>query len=460
MPRFEDLPDIVRDARIETEFPDEYTTKHVRYKAGTSARHRRLRKEETWTRSSLLGQGAYGIVYLEHRKDDLKQRKRAVKEIKKFVRPGIEVDYWRELEAIFKFSHPKYSHCFVTADGWFEKDDSVFISMEYLPLGDLHTHLAQPLPEREARQIATQLLDGLEFMHGNNFVHRDLKPGNIMVVDPSPEWYIKIADFGISKRRREDVSTLNTMGRGTEGYAAPEVLGLGHAHENASYTFLVDMWSLGAVVYKLLTRQAAFQNLKKLYKYAEGDSEFPFGPLDAVKASPLASDFILALMSPRPEARPAAASAKLHHWLEMSSSSEDASVDAICDAAMLSGGDRSESSDSEDSIAPSAPIDPDASVNAEQTPAKQALPPYHAPYIEPGTDDAQRGRLPHLPMESRTILKTASQSNLKAAITRLRSQQEVSSKDEAVLESDDASTRMTDSSSSGSQNGSAVAVEP
>lgn len=45
MPRFEDLPDIVRDASIETEFLDDHTTKHVRYKARNSARHRRLRKE-------------------------------------------------------------------------------------------------------------------------------------------------------------------------------------------------------------------------------------------------------------------------------------------------------------------------------------------------------------------------------------------------------------------------------
>lgn len=227
--------------------------------------------------------------------------------------------------------------------------------MEYLPHGDLNRYLAQPLPEREARQITTQLLDGLTFMHENKFVHRDLKPGvsnvstsifisnttqklttssrfqqNIMVVDPGPEWYVKIADFGISKRRREDTSTLNTMGRGTEGYAAPEVLGLGRAHENASYTFLVDMWSLGAVLYKILTCQVAFQSLRKLCKYAEEEIEFPRGPLEANNVSTLAADFILTLMSPRPDARPAATSAKVHPWFEMSSSSEESiSLDAI-----------------------------------------------------------------------------------------------------------------------------------
>lgn len=54
---------------------------------------------------------------------------------------------------------------------------SIFIIMEYLELGDLETHLTRPLPEREARQVVCQVLEGLVFMHDNGFVHRDLKPG-------------------------------------------------------------------------------------------------------------------------------------------------------------------------------------------------------------------------------------------------------------------------------------------
>jgi serine/threonine protein kinase len=48
--------------------------------------------------------------------------------------------------------------------------------MEYLQLGDLEGHLKTPLTQIEARQITQQLLEGLEFMHNNNFAHRDLKP--------------------------------------------------------------------------------------------------------------------------------------------------------------------------------------------------------------------------------------------------------------------------------------------
>ncbi len=61
--------------------------------------------------------------------------------------------------------------------GWFENDCSIFITMEYLPLGDLETRLQAPLPEDQARVITRQVLQGLVFMHQNKFAHRDLKPG-------------------------------------------------------------------------------------------------------------------------------------------------------------------------------------------------------------------------------------------------------------------------------------------
>lgn len=52
----------------------------------------------------------------------------------------------------------------------------MFITMEYLPDGDLHKCLNSPLPEDEAQHIVFQILEGLDFMHNNGFAHRDLKP--------------------------------------------------------------------------------------------------------------------------------------------------------------------------------------------------------------------------------------------------------------------------------------------
>lgn len=72
----------------------------------------------------------------------------------------------------------KYEHCFVKSYGWYEDNDSLYIAMEYLELGDLqHSMQSNPhLSEHDGAVITSQILEGLEFMHENDFAHRDLKP--------------------------------------------------------------------------------------------------------------------------------------------------------------------------------------------------------------------------------------------------------------------------------------------
>ena len=60
--------------------------------------------------------------------------------------------------------------------GWYEDDANVFIAMEYFPHGDLQNYLLSSIPEGEVQEIASQVLEGLAFMHDNGFAHRDLKP--------------------------------------------------------------------------------------------------------------------------------------------------------------------------------------------------------------------------------------------------------------------------------------------
>jgi serine/threonine protein kinase len=64
----------------------------------------------------------------------------------------------------------------VRSFGWYENDAKVFIAMEYFPHGDLQSYLLSPIPEGEVKEIASQVLEGLAFMHDNGFAHRDLKP--------------------------------------------------------------------------------------------------------------------------------------------------------------------------------------------------------------------------------------------------------------------------------------------
>ncbi|KAM6510628.1 hypothetical protein FSOLCH5_011073 [Fusarium solani] len=210
-----------------------------------------------------------------------------------------------------KFSHPRYRHCFVSSRGWYEHQDSVFITMEFLELGDLQRYLTRPLPESQGQEITKQTLEGLSFMHDNGFIHRDLKPANIMVVTKGPNWFVKIADFGISRRRHQDVTTLLTLKRGTLGFAAPEALGV---ESDVTYSFSVDMWSLGAVAYRILTNASAFSYLSDMFRYASGMLEFPEEKLKFHNVSELGRNFIIKLMQPVPEDRLSAAQAMLHPW--------------------------------------------------------------------------------------------------------------------------------------------------
>ncbi|MCJ1424382.1 hypothetical protein MMC29_002270 [Sticta canariensis] len=137
--------------------------------------------------------------------------------------------------------------------------------MEYLPNGDLHQYLSSPLPEKESQQIVLQILEGLQFMHDFGFAHRDLKPANILIVCKGPDWWVKIADFGISKRATEGHTVLRTQ-IGTPAFAAPEVLGCFQLDDTSidSYTNAVDIWSLGVMIFRILTSKPPFKDQHRL----------------------------------------------------------------------------------------------------------------------------------------------------------------------------------------------------
>lgn len=155
--------------------------------------------------------------------------------------------------------------------------------MEYLQHGDLRSIIGRSaLPESEVQLISRQVVEGLGFMHSNGFVHRDLKPAvraehvvrctpclfanflqNILVVKPGPTWWVKLGDFGISKRASEATALRTAIG--TVGYLAPEVpigseLSMDDDESEQTYTSAVDMWALGEIVYRLLTQRPAFRS--------------------------------------------------------------------------------------------------------------------------------------------------------------------------------------------------------
>ena len=139
-----------------------------------------------------------------------------------------------------------------------------------------------------------------------------------MVVAPGPGWKVKIGDFGISKRRQQDVTSLHTLQRGTLGYAAPEVLGFGARNAvSTSYTSSVDIWSLAAITYRLLTGVVAFPNVADIILYATGNSPFPSEALETYNVSEEGQAFVKKLMLSVPRERPSAKLATEEPWLKV-----------------------------------------------------------------------------------------------------------------------------------------------
>ncbi|MCJ1269155.1 hypothetical protein MMC22_009044 [Lobaria immixta] len=275
------MSDLLQVSKLETQFySDPEYTQHVQYVSGSTPRERKVRKEEKWMRERGLGRGSFGVVWLERcSQGDSKGKVRAVKKVEKLK----SSDYYRELEAIALFSHSKYERCFVKSFGWYDNSDSIFITMEYLPDGDLQKYLDSPLPEMEGQQIVSQIVEGLHFMHDKEFAHRDLKPANILVKHKGPDWWVKIADFGISKRATEGLTALRTRG-GTPAFTAPEAHDFFQSDDrlNDPYTNAVDIWSLGVITFLILTGVTLFKEVRSLRLYAAGRDKFP---LDALLAN-------------------------------------------------------------------------------------------------------------------------------------------------------------------------------
>ncbi|KAH8695455.1 kinase-like domain-containing protein, partial [Talaromyces proteolyticus] len=203
---------------------------------------------------------------------------------------------------------------FVEFFGWFEDEDHVYLAMEYFHNGTLDRFITKGLSEQDSRIIAQQLLEGLRIMHQEQFTHRDLKPQNIFVVQQSPYWWVKIGDFGISKRAAKDDTVLRTS-TGTPLYLAPEVFHYlpMQDEETGTYTNAVDIWSFACVVYEMLTLRVPFADWpKNLVAFCNG-GPFPEVPLkDRVTST--AIDFVKSVLVASPDRRPTAKQALESPW--------------------------------------------------------------------------------------------------------------------------------------------------
>ncbi|PUU79622.1 kinase-like domain-containing protein [Tuber borchii] len=299
--------DLVVWYKLETEFFQDYV-RHTRYLEKAKKRNEKV--EEDWSNCGELGRGGFGVVHKQIRKDT--GHYRAVKTIDK--RLPAKLDYSRELLVMAILA--KHPPLFVEFLGWFEEPETLYIAMEYFKEGDLSRHTCAPLPQETVKNISKQILEGLKVMHQHGIAHRDLKPANIFVVSMSPVW-VKLGDFGVSKRIRAQATTTFHTQVLTQVYSAPEVLGLDSNSETSDYTNSVDIWSLGCVIYELLVGKQFFVSEAQVSRYFFGKKPFPEDKLEGLSppTDNLGISLLKSMLVIQPEDRPTAAGALSHGWL-------------------------------------------------------------------------------------------------------------------------------------------------
>ena len=234
-----------------------------------------------------------------------------------------------EIQTLRKLNHPSILNLkeyYVT-----EAENHVYVITEVLYGGAVLDAILKMKDERyteaEAKVVVRQTLEGIDYMHSHLVIHRDLKLENLLLKQQDDLSSVVIADFGLAKRCREKTTSSRTLVKdgeylphakgvddsavGTPVYAAPEVV------EQKSYGAAVDMWSLGIIVYILVTGAMPRDLWKAALKYGKVTTEdFGFDCYEWDDVSAHARDFVVKTLVYNPKNRMSARDALNHPWMK------------------------------------------------------------------------------------------------------------------------------------------------
>lgn len=192
-----------------------------------------------------LGTGTFGTVCIVKRLKDGKQFVIKQQELNSCNSSSARMISW-EMANMQVLRHPNV----VSYYGAWQEEQSFYILMEFASRGTLKYLLDKrslPLEEHDAMYLFAQICLGVHHIHSKEILHRDLKPENIMLTGKMGD-IVKIGDFGLSKDSFDDSPSY----AGSYYYISPEML------RQESYDYKCDIWSMGVILYEMLTKQQTF----------------------------------------------------------------------------------------------------------------------------------------------------------------------------------------------------------
>jgi tetratricopeptide (TPR) repeat protein len=202
-----------------------------------------------------LGQGGMGAVWLAERADGQVKRKVALKlPLVSRLRQNLAARFLRERDILARLEHPHIARLY---DAGLDANGLPYLAMEYVEGQPIDKHCDQRQLGLQPRiELFEQVLQAVQYAHAHLVIHRDLKPSNILV---TAEGQVRLLDFGIAKLLANDTGAEETAltqlsGRAlTPDYASPEQI------RGEPLTIATDVYSLGVVLYQLLSGQRPYQ---------------------------------------------------------------------------------------------------------------------------------------------------------------------------------------------------------
>lgn len=250
----------------------------------------------------VIGHGGFSRVYEAYKMP--RNERFAIKCYSKTVLKDKKHLVEEEINIMKKLQHPnivQYFDCY-------ESQLHYYLVLEYAVGGELFDRILYNghYSEKDSSRLTLQILSAVNYLHSLNIVHRDLKPENLLCYGTEDDSKIMISDFGLAAIDKDsNLTGLN----GSPNYLAPEIV------NNERYGRAVDLWSIGVIVFTLLsgslpfnasTKDKLFEKIKKV------DFQFCSPQWDTI--SEHAKDFVQRLLQIDPKQRMTSKQAVLHRW--------------------------------------------------------------------------------------------------------------------------------------------------